>query len=178
MLTTAVRCFSSSRALAGAVFVFASSGCLGQRTVVYEYTDVVSHNGALYVIRAETEFVDSQPFGRRSTIVRCVEEADATLECADAVALPSGASEAINPDRHRETTSAGQGLARSAEEIEALEQLCWRDDASACFEFGVRLESGDGIARDTERACRLFDSACAGGVQDACARVASCAGSL
>lgn len=151
------------------------AACTGTytRATIYEYSEITSHDGELYLVRSENTYERGYPISSSASVVRCT---PVTGECVQAFNLDTGHSERFNYDGTPAPAPTAPPSIPYDRGTAELEQLCWEDDAGACYAFGLRLEAGQGIATDPERACTMFANACAGGIAEACDKASTCGG--
>lgn len=78
--------------------------------------------------------------------------------------LPAGLAIASAPDQApRLISTTGGGAASSWDSLQALEKAAARGNPEACFQLGVRFETGDGVKPDAARARQLYEKAAKGG---------------
>src|ERR1700724_692844 len=58
-----------------------------------------------------------------------------------------------------------------AQRIARLGAECEKGMHGSCFTLGVMLEEGNGVAKETARAAKLYERACNGGHADACSNL-------
>src|SRR5260221_13320791 len=58
-----------------------------------------------------------------------------------------------------------------AQRIARLDAECEKGMHGSCFTLGVMLEEGNGVAKETARAAKLYERACNGGDGDACSNL-------